>query len=185
VIDLISDLSADEWIAIGSIASAISAFAACFAIVLVRQQLVISRRVTDLNNNLDLFQKVTEQFDKFCARVEEEGAGAVGDFPKSRRELINLLALFEHIASAKKMNLLRKRSSDMVVDQVIDLVERLMDIDFSKKVIQESRHKPDILAHLAWLIQKNYRRFESYEDVFFIFSISSRVSWLRRKETAS
>lgn len=178
MLEEVLSLTSDELLFIGSLASALSALAAVVGLFFIAFQIRSEKRVTALNNNLSLYEKITEKYDLFCEQLKEDFGVEGTDFDKSRRSLINLMALFEQIAWLARKGVIKINDNDLVLNQLIDILEKLMGSEFASSQIFLSKQKSDVFSNLTWLVMKCCNRFNDYDFVRRQFSIRSKRPWM-------
>ena len=162
---------ADNLSELAQAASVASGAAAAIGLIFNAFQFRDQRRSIDLRTSLDLCAEVENRFDEFCrARIEALDAES-DEASNGSRELINLMSLFEQISFATNKGMLTGRSRRLLVDQVSDLIDKLVADEFAREAIKNSRERPDIYSEIKSFIIKRRRRFSHFELVRLSFGI--------------
>lgn len=155
-------VSPDNWAVIANAFTALSFFLAfiglCFAGWQIREQ----RKSRSFEGNFEIMRQIVVQFDIFCKKKKSE----------SRiRELVNLLKLFEYISYTLNKRLASRRDFKLVEAQVVDLIEKIVDIKDCFETIKCYRTKPDIYSEITTLVIRNRTRFSNFNLVAEAFNI--------------
>jgi hypothetical protein len=156
---------------LGQAAGVFSAFVAASALVFNAFQFRDQRKSIDLRTSFELCAEVEKRFDIFCdKRIAALANGTTSD-ALDKRALINLMSLFEQIAFATREGLLAGRSRRLLVDQVSDILDKLVADDYARDVIKSSKDKPDIYSETKRFVMKRRRRLRNFEFVRLSFGL--------------
>lgn len=180
--------SSADWAVIANAITAFSFFLTFIGLCFVGYQIREQKKANIFEGNFKIMEKITVQFDNFCAMVsdgnacESDSESVAGLSDRAERELVNLLALFEYVSYMLNKKMVDRKKFNLVERHIIDLIEKICHVDDCVEIIKNYRDRDDVYEEIVVLISRNRCHFSSYFIICDTFQIPSikpprRLRW--------
>ncbi|MBV5259454.1 hypothetical protein FLX56_13610 [Synechococcus moorigangaii CMS01] len=159
-----------NWETAANIATAVSLPLGIIGLIFVFCQLRQQKRSASFEGNFSVLQKITDQYDKLYHSSQDETL--------LRREIVNLLALFEYVAGALNKGALDRKLCSLVEDHVIDIIKRMVKSDYYVGVIKSSKFDDNTYKEVKTLIRNNRSKFADFDVLREAFGYEKTYPWM-------
>jgi hypothetical protein len=169
---MIQILSEIDWENAASISTAISLPMGIFGLFFLYLQIRQQKYSSSFQGNFSVLREITSQYERIFQASNDDDEALL------RREIVNILALFEYIAGALNKGTLDRRLCELVQDHVIDIIRRMIKSEYYVNIIKSSRSDEKTYIEIRRLLRRNRSSFSDPENLREAFGYEKSHPWM-------